>query len=436
MLFRNILARQTYFSYLIFFIFSLLIHQVLLSQPQYKMRVVDGKYISSSEFVFSIKVKSSGDDFNLTSYQCSFVFKLADNDYDGLTFSYIDGSSQLDNFPAHMLVNSGNNNSNYIAFASNAGSDIISSDEVFIGKFRIVRNNPFPKELPYINWNFLGNINTIVTGDLFADITVPDFYSSSLTNDNWDNGKDNNSKIGKLNVLSATPSSTSDTYTSAMKTIDGKGYNDGDAYSRWATSPMPAFIIFDLGEVKKIAETRFAFAEFNSGRIYQYSVKISKDKEEWVNVITNVSSEAKEWSEKSFAAIEARYVKLVFLSSTNNKGKWANLWEAEIWGTNLDGTLADAKDNNVLNNFELYQNYPNPFNPTTTVRFFMKEEGNVKLEVYNMLGEKLLDLLDEKMSEGNHEVLVDAGNLASGVYIYRLNVNNTFAKAKRMTLLK
>ncbi|GBD90057.1 hypothetical protein BMS3Abin04_00773 [bacterium BMS3Abin04] len=98
--------------------------------------------------------------------------------------------------------------------------------------------------------------------------------------------------------------------------------------------------------------------------------------------------------------------------------------------------MADAKDNNVFNNFELYQNYPNPFNPTTTVRFFMKEEGNVKLEVYNMLGEKLLDLLDERMSEGNHEVLVDAGNLASGIYIYRLNVNNAFAKAKRMTLLK
>ena len=401
------------------------------------MQVVDGKYISSSEFEFGITVKSTADDFNLSSYQCSFVLKLPDNDFDGLSFSYIDGSSQLDNFPAHLLVFSGKNNSSFIAFASNAGSDIISSMETFIGKFRITRNKPFTKELPYINWNFLGDINTIITGDLFADITVPDFYFSSLTNDNWNNGGgDNNPKIGKLLIHSASASSTSDVYTSAMKTIDGKGFDDNDPYSRWATSPMPASIIFDLGEIKRIAKTRFAFAEFSSGRIYQYTVKVSKDKEEWVNVLTNVSSEPKEWSEKTFDAVEARYVKLVFLSSTNNPGNWANLWEAELWGTNLDGTLADTKDNNVPDSFELYQNYPNPFNPTTTVRFFMKQEGNVKLEVYNMLGEKLLDLLNERMSEGNHEVLVDASNLASGVYIYRLNVNNSFAKAKTMTLLK
>ena len=204
--YRNSFAKKTYFHYIILLVFSFSFQQVLLSQPSYKMRVVDGKYISASEFEFGITVKSIADDFNLSSYQCSFVLKLPDNDFDGLSFSYIDGSSQIDNFPAHLLVFS-STKSSFIAFASNAGGDIISSKETFIGKFRITRNKPFTKELPYINWNFLGDINTIITGDLFADITVPDFYSSSLTNDNWDNNKDNN-KIGKLIVKSATASST------------------------------------------------------------------------------------------------------------------------------------------------------------------------------------------------------------------------------------
>jgi hypothetical protein len=87
-------------------------------------------------------------------------------------------------------------------------------------------------------------------------------------------------------------------------------------------------------------------------------------------------------------------------------------------------------------NFTLEQNYPNPFNPSTKIKFYLKEGGKVKLEVFNILGEKIADLIDEELDAGFHEVNFNGTNLASGVYIYRINVENKFSAIKKMILQK
>ncbi len=85
--------------------------------------------------------------------------------------------------------------------------------------------------------------------------------------------------------------------------------------------------------------------------------------------------------------------------------------------------------------YELSQNYPNPFNPTTTINFSIKTEDNVKLTVYNVLGEKITDLVNKKMKAGRYKIEFNASNLASGVYFYRLR-SGKFVSVKKMLLLK
>ncbi|HXK50490.1 MAG TPA: T9SS type A sorting domain-containing protein, partial [Clostridiales bacterium] len=86
-------------------------------------------------------------------------------------------------------------------------------------------------------------------------------------------------------------------------------------------------------------------------------------------------------------------------------------------------------------NFNLEQNYPNPFNPVTEIRFSINNDANVKLAVYNIKGELVSNLKNEKMVKGLHTVNFDASNLNSGVYFYKLSVDG-MAETKKMVLTK
>lgn len=86
--------------------------------------------------------------------------------------------------------------------------------------------------------------------------------------------------------------------------------------------------------------------------------------------------------------------------------------------------------------YALMQNYPNPFNPSTTIDFALGKNAEVKLTIYNLLGQKVATLLDNrKLNAGNHTVVFDASKLASGVYFYRLEAGD-FQSHKRMLFLK
>lgn len=99
-------------------------------------------------------------------------------------------------------------------------------------------------------------------------------------------------------------------------------------------------------------------------------------------------------------------------------------------------TTGVIKNNNSIPvNYSLSQNYPNPFNPSTTIRFTLPERTQVKLEVYNLIGQKIKELVNDELEAGQYDVTFDGTNLSSGVYLYRIQAGN-FISVKKMLLMK
>ena len=88
-----------------------------------------------------------------------------------------------------------------------------------------------------------------------------------------------------------------------------------------------------------------------------------------------------------------------------------------------------------VTDLELDQNYPNPFNPTTQIRYSLPEQSIVRLDVFNMLGQRVAVLVNEGRSAGRHTVRFDASGLSSGVYFYRLQTDSQ-TLARQMMLIK
>jgi hypothetical protein len=108
--------------------------------------------------------------------------------------------------------------------------------------------------------------------------------------------------------------------------------------------------------------------------------------------------------------------------------------ESKQVGEVLQVNVAVPKD------FAVYQNYPNPFNPTTNIRFDLKSDASVTVEVYNALGAKVKSMSGGTMSAGTREITVDMSRMASGVYYYKFiamdNIGKSFVKTERMMLMK
>ena len=95
--------------------------------------------------------------------------------------------------------------------------------------------------------------------------------------------------------------------------------------------------------------------------------------------------------------------------------------------------------NNLPSQYALHQNYPNPFNPTTTLRYDIPEDSHVSITIFDMLGNKVTNLVNDNQKSGFKSVkwnaINDKGESVSAVYIYRIQAGG-FSSTKKMILLK
>lgn len=122
------------------------------------------------------------------------------------------------------------------------------------------------------------------------------------------------------------------------------------------------------------------------------------------------------------------------------------IWYYRLKQIDLDGTirfsdaiqveiLTGVDDRPVPTVYALDQNYPNPFNPATVIDFALPAQSHVRLEIYNIIGQKIATLVDEVRAMGYYSEKFDASGFASGLYFYRFSTGDV-SFLKKMTLLK
>ncbi|HAB50741.1 MAG TPA: hypothetical protein DCE80_00950 [Ignavibacteriales bacterium] len=264
------------FTFLIAFLFSC----SGLSQSNYNMNLSYPVIISEDVLEFEIFIRSISNNFYLTSYQCSFLFNSKIANGGELNFTYIEGTSQLTNLPTFANGINSLDGVPKLTFASMADLDTITEVQRLVGRFRLQNTTAFLNIYPNITWNFSGIVSTLLTGEFFQNITIPENHTYNIT----------------------------------------------------------------LG--------------FNSQRTI------------------------------------------------------------------------------ILDEYKLFQNYPNPFNPTTKIKFNLPKESNVSLLVYNLLGQEIETLVDDRIEAGTHSVDFVGEGLPSGMYFCKLKIENKFFETIKMILLR
>ena len=129
-----------------------------------------------------------------------------------------------------------------------------------------------------------------------------------------------------------------------------------------------------------------------------------------------------------------KYYCVKAVDQNNNLSNYSNILEIRVEGY-PQFKLNNNGENESIAEYQLFSNYPNPFNPTTEINYQIPKDGFVSLTIYNTLGEIVSNLVNEYLQVGRYTVQFNADNLPSGVYIYRLQVND-FVTSKKMMLLK
>ncbi len=136
---------------------------------------------------------------------------------------------------------------------------------------------------------------------------------------------------------------------------------------------------------------------------------------------------------------------------TDGNGGFIELWLEGlngVWGQQVNsngelGKVTSIFENNSieLEDYYLFQNYPNPFNPSTTIKYSLPSAAHVKITVYNVVGQKVDELINKYVNAGYHNVIWNAGNYASGIYIYSIEAisltgGKNFNSVRKMVLVK
>jgi hypothetical protein len=252
-----------------------------------------------------------------------------------------------------------------------------------------------------------------------------------LTDDKWwsANGRDSDAK----------------TVSAYSDNINGTG--DGPMYSGPVSSDGNFIIIAEGGSIDDLG-TDINTANTYPGYYLNANAAISGDSRWDVKTVGKFDEQTGTWTVEFQRAMDtgnsddvvfAHDSEINFSTATfdNTGGGHASQgMDVGVYTLQI-GSATDIETNvtNIPVNYELAQNYPNPFNPTTRIEFSLKEAGHVNMSIYDVLGQEVMQVVDRHIKAGHHWLTIKAQNLGSGIYFYKLSVNE-FTAVKKMMLLK
>ncbi len=196
---------------------------------------------------------------------------------------------------------------------------------------------------------------------------------------------------------------------------------------------------FDFSRLKSAElqfETRYLFADDGDFGVVNVS---QDDGETWTPIGDTLKGIQDAWqpvtiSLNDFSGPGFDHVWLGFQMITNESGQ-ALGWFLDDIALTVEEYPVWVSESAKIKNYSLSQNYPNPFNPSTTIRFAIAAPGHVSLKIYNLLGEEVETLINEKRKAGEFSVEWDASDLPSGLYFYRLQTHG-FEQTRKLILQK
>jgi hypothetical protein len=152
----------------------------------------------------------------------------------------------------------------------------------------------------------------------------------------------------------------------------------------------------------------------------------------WETVVIESNNENYSFSEPN-VAFDKNNNKFYLLYKQHDK---INAISRICFRSKQNTTSIENGDDIIVKNHELYQNYPNPFNNSTNIFYSISQPALVKLSVYNIKGESVKVLINERQNKGQHSIVFKLDNLNSGIYYYRLAVDGVYEDSRKMLYLK
>ncbi|MFQ5499640.1 MAG: T9SS type A sorting domain-containing protein [Candidatus Zixiibacteriota bacterium] len=193
-----------------------------------------------------------------------------------------------------------------------------------------------------------------------------------------------------------------------------------------AITGLPDTLYVFAGETDTVA--MFDFVEDDktpdAELFFQYSI--------FSDSITISSADSSGWLMITTDSLFASNTTVAIMVEDHNTLK---AYDTIVVATQLSTAVYDRISDLLPSEFELSQNYPNPFNPSTAIEFALPERADVALTVYNILGQEVERLVDDRLAAGYYRVDWDADRYASGLYFYRL-ISESVTNQKKMMLVK
>jgi len=181
--------------------------------------------------------------------------------------------------------------------------------------------------------------------------------------------------------------------------------------------------VWQVGSIKNI--------NWSSSNVIDVKIELSiNNGASWIEIISSTPSTGLyAWTVPNSPSLQC-LIKISDVTDPNVNDVSDNVFTIE-----QASSIEDFYSSGIPSEFKLYQNFPNPFNPNTTIYYSIAKESFVKLNIYNLLGEVILETVKEYKNPGNYAVNINLENYNSGLYFYQLKAGS-FVESKKMLLLK